>query len=194
MEASRKQGEYDMRYILEDTLVDRRPSKAVTFVDNHDTEPGQILESWIEAWFKPLAYAIIMLRDKGVPCIFYGDYYGVPQYNIPPMKDFLDILLLTRKYLAYGKQHDYFDDPNIIGWTREGDYYHQDSGLAVVLSDGSGGGKQMNIGKSLADTVLYDCTGNVKETVYVDKNGNGIFYCNGGSVSVWIKKDNMYNL
>ena len=52
----------------------------------------------------------------------------------------------------------------------------------------------MNIGKSLADTVLYDCTGNVKETVYVDKNGNGIFYCNGGSVSVWIKKDNMYNL
>ncbi len=194
MEASRKQGEYDMRYILEDTLVDRRPSKAVTFVDNHDTEPGQILESWIEAWFKPLAYALIMLRDKGIPCIFYGDYYGVPQYNIPPMKDFLDILLLTRKYLAYGKQHDYFDDPNIIGWTREGDYYHQDSGLAVILSDGSGGGKQMNIGKSLADTVLYDCTGNVKETVYVDKNGNGIFYCNGGSVSVWIKKDNMYNL
>ena len=42
--------------------------------------------------------------------------------------------------------------------------------------------------------ILYDCTGNVKENVYVDSNGDGIFYCNGGSVSVWIKKDNMYNL
>ena len=34
--------------------------------------------------------------------------------------------------------------------------------------------------------------GNVKEDVYVDCDGNGIFYCNDGSVSVWIKKDNIY--
>ena len=52
----------------------------------------------------------------------------------------------------------------------------------------------MNVGKNLANTILYDCTGNVKEPVYVDKYGNGIFYVNGGSVSIWIKKDNMYNL
>ena len=66
--------------------------------------------------------------------------------------------------------------------------------MAVILSDGPGGGKQMNVGKNLANSILYDCTGNVKETVYVDNEGNGIFYCNGGSVSIWIKKDNMYNL
>ena len=132
--------------------------------------------------------------ENGIPCIFYGDYFGVPSLNIPDMKDFLDILLQVRKYLAYGVEHDYLDDPDVIGWTREGDYYHQDSGLAVILSDGPGGQKQMNVGKGLADTILYDCTGNVKETVYVDKLGNGVFYCNGGSVSVWIKKDNMYNL
>ena len=52
----------------------------------------------------------------------------------------------------------------------------------------------MNVGKNLANSILYDCTGNVKETVYVDNEGNGIFYVNGGSVSVWIKKDNIYNL
>ncbi len=192
--ASESSGYYDMRQIFEDTLVDRRPSKTVTFVDNHDTEPGQSLESWIKDWFRPLAYSMIMLREKGIPCIFYGDYYGVPDKNIPSMKEFLDILLLARKNLAYGKQRDYIDDPNIIGWTREGDYYHQDSGLAVILSDGEGGCKQMNVGKNLANTILYDCTGNIKETVYVDEEGNGIFYVNGGSVSVWIKKDNMYNL
>lgn len=156
--ASESGGHYDMSKIFENTLVDRRPSKAVTFVDNHDTEPGQSLESWVMDWFKPLAYAMIMLRNSGTPCIFYGDYYGIPEKNIPPMKEFLDTIMLARKYLAYGEQKDYFDNPNIIGWTLEGDYYHQDSGLAVILSDGEGGAKQMNVGKNLAGEVLYDCT------------------------------------
>ena len=110
------------------------------------------------------------------------------------MKEILNILLLARKYLAYGIQRDYFDDNNIIGWVREGDYYHQDSGMAVILSDSLGGCKCIKKKKNLANSILYDCTGNIKETVYVDNDGNGIFYVNGGSVSVWIKKDNMYNL
>ena len=32
------------------------------------------------------------------------------------------------------------------------------------------------------------------ETVYIDNDGNGIFYCKGGSVSVWIKKSNLYDI
>ena len=193
-EASESSGNYNMRNIFEETLVDRRPTKAVTFVDNHDTQIGQSLESWIQPWFKPLAYAMIMFRNVGTPCIFYGDYYGIPHNKYSGMKELLDTFLLVRKYLAYGDENDYLDDYNIIGWTRSGDYYHQDSGMAVILSDGPGGSKQMNVGKNLANQVLYDCTGNVKEHVYVDNEGNGIFYCNGGSVSVWIKKDNMYGL
>ena len=50
----------------------------------------------------------------------------------------------------------------------------------------------MNAGKNLANQILYDITGNRKDTVYVDENGIGNFPCNDGSVSVWIKKDNMY--
>ncbi len=192
--ASHSGNSYDMRNIFNNTLFDKRPSKAVTFVDNHDTEPGQALESFVDLLFKPLAYAMIMFREKSIPCVFYGDYYGIPEKNIPAMKELLDIFFMVRKYMAYGKETTYFDHPNIIGWTREGDYYHQDSGLAVVLSNGEGGSKQMNVGKNLANCILYDCTGNIKETVYVDNDGNGIFYCNGGSVSVWVKKDNMYNV
>ena len=46
----------------------------------------------------------------------------------------------------------------------------------------------------IEDNKLYIYyTGNVKETVYVDNKGNGIFYCNGGSVSIWVKKGNIYN-
>ena len=47
----------------------------------------------------------------------------------------------------------------------------------------------MNVGKSLANSIFYDITGNLEETVYVDNDGNGIFYCNSESVSVWVKKE-----
>ena len=47
----------------------------------------------------------------------------------------------------------------------------------------------MYVGKNLANSVFYDYTGNMKESVYVDQEGNGIFYVNGGSVSVWVKQN-----
>jgi hypothetical protein len=46
----------------------------------------------------------------------------------------------------------------------------------------------INIGEKLANTVLYDLTGNRTEKIYIDNEGSGIFYCNSGSVSVWIKE------
>ena len=191
--ASNSSGNYDMRTILDNTLVKENPEYAVTFVDNHDTQPGQSLNSWIQDWFKPLAYALILLRKDGIPCIFYFVYYGIPHDNIEPKKKLLENMIKARKHFSYGKQRDYFKDENIIGWVREGDSDHTDSGLAVVMSDNSGGYLEMNIGERLANTVFYDCTGNLDETVYVDANGNGIFYCPAGSVSVWIKKDNIYD-
>lgn len=186
--ASISNGEFNMSQIFDGTIVGRDPEKAVTFVDNHDTELGQALESWILDWFKPLAYALILLRKDGFPCIFYGDYYGIPEKDVAPKKDMLDIMLKVRKYFAYGEQKDYFNDRNVIGFTRTGDADHVDSGLAVVMSDAKGGCIQMNVGKNLANSVFYDCTGNLSETAYVDSDGNGIFYCKDGSVSIWIKK------
>lgn len=191
--ASISNGEYNMSQIFDGTIVKTNPEKAVTFVDNHDTEPGQALESWILDWFKPLAYSLILLRKDGVPCVFYGDYYGILEKNVSAKNDILRLLLKLRKYYAYGDQYDYFNDRNIIGFTRLGDYEHHDSGLAVVMSDARGGGIQMNVGKNLANTVFYDCTGNLSETVYVDNDGNGIFYCKDGSVSIWIKQGQSVN-
>ncbi len=191
--ASNSNGNYDMRTILDGTLVKNNPDKAITFVDNHDTEVGQALESFVQDWFKPLAYSIILLRNTGTPCVFYGDYYGILEKNISPKKDYLEKLIKARKYYAYGKQNDYFDDNNIVGWTLEGDINHKYSGMAVIMSDNAGGSKIMNVGKRLAGSVLYDYLGNVKEPIYIDQDGNGIFYCNGGSVSVWVKKDTIFD-
>lgn len=119
---------------------------------------GQSLESWIPDWFKPIAYSLIFLRESGTPCVFYGDYYGIPSSNVAPFKAVLNSLIRARKYFSYGRQTDYFDDPNLIAWVREGDFDHPDSGLVVILSDSTGGSKKLNVGKNFADQVLYDCT------------------------------------
>ncbi len=47
-DASHSNGYYDMREIFNNTLVQRHDKYAVTFVDNHDTQPGQSLTSFIE--------------------------------------------------------------------------------------------------------------------------------------------------
>lgn len=185
--ASKSNGNYDMRNILKGTLIEKNPSKAVTFVENHDTQAGQALESSVEGWFKPLAYAIILLRVDGYPCVFYGDYYGV-ENSIAPMKEKLNILLNARQFKAYGKQNDYFDDCNIVGWTREGDSEHANSGLAVLLSDGSGGNKRMYIGKQFSGNTFFDCTGSIKDKTLIDSEGFGTFIVDGGNIAVWVKE------
>lgn len=191
--ASISNGDYNLSEIFDGTLVKERPDLAVTFVDNHDTEPGQALESWIADWFKPHSYALILLRESGTPCIFYGDYYGIPEKGVAPKNELLDKLLKVRKYFAYGDQEDYLISRNVIGFTRKGDYEHADSGLAVVMSDKEAGSVTMNLGKANSNSVFYDCLGNIEDKVYVDQNGDGVFSCKEGSVSVWIKDGQYVN-
>ena len=186
LESASKDENYDMSKILEGTLVKENPSKAVTFVDNHDTQPGQSLQSFIQDWFKPAAYSIILLRDEGYPCIFYGDFYGIPNDNIPPVKE-LKTILEIRKEKAYGVQHDYFDHPDYIGWTREGDNEHLQSGIAVVISNSFDGEKRMYIGKDLIGEKFVDALANCEEIVEIDQEGCGTFKVKGKSASIWVR-------
>ncbi|MED0656425.1 alpha-amylase [Anoxybacillus ayderensis] len=186
--ASKSSGYFDMRYLLNNTLMKDQPSLAVTLVDNHDTQPGQSLQSWVEPWFKPLAYAFILTRQEGYPCVFYGDYYGIPKYNIPGLKSKIDPLLIARRDYAYGTQRDYIDHQDIIGWTREGIDSKPNSGLAALITDGPGGSKWMYVGKKHAGKVFYDLTGNRSDTVTINADGWGEFKVNGGSVSIWVAK------
>lgn len=188
--ASCSNGQFDMRKLLEDTLVSTCPTKAVTFVDNHDTQPSQALSSWVLEWFKPLAYSVLLLRQDGYPCIFYGDYYGIEHDQIASMKSWLDVLLQLRQTHSYGHQHDYFDDFNIIGWTREGDDEHP-HGLACILSDSIGGKKCMYVGEAQAGKLFVDALGNRKDEIRIDESGIGEFICEGGSVSIYIEKGSM---
>ena len=168
-------------------MAKENPSKAVTFVDNHDTQPGQALQSYISEWFKQSAYSIILLREQGYPCIFYGDLYGIEHDNIEPVKD-IQTLIKLRKEKSYGEQHDYFDHPNYIGWTREGDEEHLRSGLAVVITNRGEGEKTMYIGLNHVGETFIDVIGNCDEEVVIREDGCGVFKVKEKSVSVWVQK------
>ena len=178
---------YDMSKILEHTLVKENPCKAVTFVDNHDTQPGQALQSFVENWFKPIAYSIILLRNDGYPCVFYGDYYGIPHDDIEPMND-LKALIQIRKEKSYGMQHDYLDNNNYIGWTQEGDDKHIKSGIAVVISTAGDGYKRMYVGNQNAGEIYIDALDNCQEEITIEEDGCANFNVKEKSVSIWVKK------
>lgn len=182
--ASNNGGNYDMRNLAQNTLVSSNPSKAVTFVDNHDSQPGQSLQSYVADWFKPLAYTYILTRQEGYPCVFYGDYYGISGKT--GFYDVINKLMAARTKCAYGEQHNYIDNHNVIGWTREGDADHKNSGLAALITDGAGGSKKMYVGTQHAGETWYDITGNVSGTVTIDAAGEATFSVNGGSHSVWV--------
>lgn len=195
-EASNVGNQFDMRNILNNTLVQEFPTLAITLVGNHDAQPLQALESPVADWFKPLAYAVILLREGGIPCIFYPHLYGAKytdkgsdggeyEITIPPMKE-LSTLTALRSTHAYGSQHDYFDHGNCIGWTRKGDEKHKNAGLAVIMSNGASGFKNMEIGKQHAGKTFVDALGNEKQKIIINDDGTAEFHCGAGSVSIWI--------
>ncbi len=193
--ASKSGSNFDLRMIFENTIVGKYPMHAVTLVDNHDTQPLQALEAPVENRFKPLAYAIILLRQDGYPCVFYPDIYGAEytdkgkdgnDYKIilSPVNE-LPKLLEARKKYAYGHQTDYFDYPSTIGWVRSGDESEKNA-MAVVMTIGSEGYKDMHVGIQYAGLTFYDFLGIRKESVIINAEGMGKFTVNSSSVSVWV--------
>lgn len=195
-----KEGEaFDLSKIFEGTLVAYHPELSVTFVDNHDSQPLQALESYVDFWFRPLAYALILLREQGIPCLFYPDLYGCKytdkdeegqdaEVELVALAE-LPILCKVRKELAFGLQRDYLDYPSCIGWTREGIDDQLNSGFAVVMSNGTEGFKEMEIGIRHAGKTFVDVMGKRTEEIVISESGTAAFSCAAGSVSVWVVKE-----
>jgi alpha-amylase len=193
--ASHMKQDYDMRWLFDNTLVKERPDIAITFVDNHDTQPLQALESTVDYWFKPLANAIILLRQEGIPCIFYPSVYEAKYFDekngdqiyielnaVPGLEQMMKI----RASLAYGKQQDYFDDAHTVGWTRWGNKELNHSGCAVLLSNGPAAEKKMNMGAGNAGRQWKNIFDDTAPGVMLDEKGDGVFRVNENSLSVYI--------
>lgn len=196
-DASKAGKDYDLSTIFDGSLVAEKPFLSVTLVGNHDTQPLQTLEAPVDDWFKLIAYSLILLREHGYPCVFYPDLYGATytdknsegeetKIELAPVEG-LDKLISARDKYAYGGQRDYFDHPNCIGWTREGDEEH--NGCAVVISNSEEGNKHMEIGKRYAGKRFKDLTGRREEGIVIDEEGCADFLCAAGAVSVWVMEE-----
>ncbi|WP_034915626.1 alpha-amylase [Erwinia sp. 9145] len=192
--ASQEGAGYDLSQIFHNTLVEKDPWHAVTLVANHDTQPLQALEAPVDAWFKPLAYALILLREQGVPTVFYPDLFGASyqdsgsdgencQIEMPAIPA-LEALIQARQRYAHGVQTDWFDHPDCVAFARSGT--ESLPGCVVIMSNGDEGEKTLPLGSDLAGKTWCDLLGHRQETVTADAEGNALFRCNGGSVSVWV--------
>jgi alpha-amylase len=191
MEGGQKGRDFDLSKIFDGTLTQRNALMSVTFVDNHDSQPGQALQSWVADWFKPLAYALILLRKDGYPCLFYGDYFGNPgddsgenggNDKLISHRKLIDDMLQARAKFTHGEQIDYFDHPTCVGWTWTGNADHPHA-LAIVMSTGDEGTKRMKTTRPGA--TFRDVTGHWPEPVTTNDVGEADFRCPAGKVSIW---------
>jgi alpha-amylase len=189
--AGRVGASFDLRTVFSGSLVASRPTLAVTFVDNHDSQPMQALESPVADWFKPLAYALVLLRRDGFPCVFAADYDGAAyteqrwgeepvDVEMTAFRGFLDLCLGLRRALGDADQVDVFDHPNVVGWVRRSD----DLVVVILMSNGDEGHKDIPTGVPGARFV--DVTGTRPGEVRTDRDGVGGFTCPAGGVSLWV--------
>ncbi|MCP9819821.1 alpha-amylase [Synechococcus sp. Cruz-9H2] len=208
-DASKAGDSYDLRSLDHGTLMAEQPRCAVTFVENHDYQFGREYNSHVEEWFKPLAYAYILLRDKGYPCLFFPDYYGSHDSGHhrarPSGRNYLDLLLKLRKQFALGEER-FYANRNVAGWVRMGGVEGARGAMAVVINNGFGRVQaiRMNTGRfgkrfyHLATLKLfndkyvvaagaYGVYGDKSDALWTDSHGWADFVADGGSVSIWIE-------
>lgn len=161
----------DMRTLQYTGLVNKEgyKNRAVTFVNNHDTnrdgkDPGIYRRKY-------QAYAYILTREHGIPVVYWKDYYI---YN---MKNELDKLLEVRKYFAYGPGYEVDNnDEDVYSYVREGLEEVEGDGLVLMISDGEAGeiiSKRIN--SRQPNTTFYDYTGHVQGKIITDERGYGDF-------------------
>lgn len=196
-EAARAGGDFDLRTLFDGALVAASPDHAVTIVGNHDTQPLQALEAPVEDWFKPLAYALILIREQGVPCIFYPDLYGAKysdaggdgethEIEIMPVPC-LTKLIEARQLFANGPQTDLFDDPDCLGVIRHGTAGQ--AGCILLVNNRAETTKIVELGPDHAGVSFRDFLGHCEEEIAADDAGKAALRVNGGSVSLWVRTD-----
>ena len=72
---------------------------------------------------------------------------------------------------------------------RSGDEEHENSGLAVILSNSEQGGSlNMYMGTQYAGESFYDVLGNCTEPVIIGEDGCGDFRTEGRNVAIWVRQ------
>jgi alpha-amylase len=214
-DASYNKGYYNLAELNRNTLQREYPMLAVTFVENHDRQHGRNPDSHVREWIKPLAYAYILLRKDGYPCVFFADYYGSANngYHVgqPEGRYYLDLLLKLRKEYALGEERYYetYDGPNAtaVGWMRMGFVDGAKGAMAVVINtSNSVKPVRMNTGRFnrkfyhcatikfvesnssfLIAQGAYDLYGDKSIDIWTDQFGFADFVADGETVTIWLE-------
>jgi alpha-amylase len=152
-------------------LISINPSRAYTFVSNHDIERDP---SNLNAVAKLKAYAYI-LTAEGTPFIFYSDYESTLD------KAKLNILINIKKTLAAGTTTKLYSSTTEYIFRRNGT-----PGLVAYFNNGSTADKQ-KVQTVWANTVLKDYAGDNPD-VTTDASGYATIACKEYSYAVFSKK------
>lgn len=161
------------------SLSKSSPAKAVTFVNNHDTEKETNQGNRIGTpENRMLAYAYI-LTHPGYPCIFYSDYESILD------KKKLERLIQINRSLAIGSLSVLFTDNDSYVAIRNGG--NGVPGLVVSLNNASRATTKPAI-TPWKNATLYDYSGNTSETIKTDANGRAELTTPAKSYTIWSLK------
>ena len=154
-------GRFNMADLDHVGLAGISPDKAVTFVENHDTDlnPSQQIVT-----NKILGYAYI-LTSEGYPCVYYRDYDTGPDgYKLKPQ---IDNLIWIHEKLAAGSTVQRFKDFDVFAYERLGGAH-----LLVGLNNDPAAPRTITVATGFGANVnLHDYAGHAPNSV-TDRNGN----------------------
>lgn len=174
----------DLSYLTKNALFKIYPSKAVTFVSNHDIDDRGLKESeYIATRNKMLAYAFIMTHP-GLPTVFYSDY----EYKLD--KNELNNLIKINKSLAKGDYKILFSNQYEYIMRREGD--GTNPGLIIYINLTSNA-KTHSVLSNWKSQKILDYSYHVKYTSEdqvptTDATGLATLTCPGNSYTIWSVK------
>lgn len=147
-------GFFDMRLLVKAGLNGLRPDRAVTFVENHDTDKDHPTRK-----NKHMGYAYI-LTSEGYPSVFWKDYF---EYG---MRKDLDNLIWIHETLAKGGTEIRWSDEDLLIYERTGK-----PGVLTGLNDNTGAARTERVQTQYAPgTWLHDYTGHQPD-IQVDGEG-----------------------
>lgn len=186
-QASCSNGTYDIRHLFYDTLSATDPEYACAFVDNHDTQPHQALESWVLDWFKPQAYSSILLYKSRMPVVFYADYYGLNSEGKGPVSHLREMIWIRHNLLSDNIIDLFDEDTQKACWMAYGEHP-----VLVIYTIADWKEKKFQE-PNYAGVKMTDIT-DPEHTETFDEQGNIRITCRPGSLGIYIMEKDYHRM
>lgn len=161
-----------MRRLDRAGLAARDPFRAVTWVENHDTDRHEpIVRN------KMLAYAYI-LTAEGYPCVYWRDYSE--DKDCYKLKKQIDPLVWVHENLAQGTTRERWKDDDVFTFEREGGRRllvglndNETASKTITVATGFGANRRLKDYVGHSGEVQTDQNGRVTITIPSNATGNG---------------------